>query len=266
MRIEETFRRLKKEGKKAFIPYLTAGDPDLDATACFVKVLAQSGADVIELGVPFSDPVADGPTNQRSASRALAAGATLERIMETIAQLRDGGLAAPILLFTYLNPVLRFGMERFAERAAKSGADGVLMVDLPAEESGLFLPAVREAGLCPIFLASPTTSPERLSRVGALASGFLYYVSRRAVTGAQAAVPASLAEELAIVRRHVSVPIAVGFGISTPDQAREVAQLADGVVVGSALVEKIEQSSTVERACTELQAFCRELVREVKNA
>lgn len=239
--IGEVFARCAEEGRAAFIPFLMAGDPSLSATAGQLAALAAGGADIIELGVPFSDPIADGPVNQRAAMRALAAGAGLSGILELIARHRDQ-LGVPIVLFTYYNPVYARGLERFAEQAAASGVDGVLCVDLPPEEAERDLvPVLRERGVDTIFLLAPTSTRDRIARVAAASSGFVYYVSRTGTTGERSSLPPDLMRELKRLRRRLDLPLAVGFGISSPDQVAAVGEFADGVVVGSALVRLVEQ-------------------------
>jgi tryptophan synthase alpha chain len=239
--ISEVFARCAEEGRAAFIPFLMAGDPSLSATAGQLTALAAGGADIIELGVPFSDPIADGPVNQRAAMRALAAGAGLSGILELIARQRDQ-LGVPIVLFTYYNPIHARGLERFAEQAAASGVDGVLCVDLPPEEAeNDLVPVLRERGVDTIFLLAPTSTRDRIARVAAASSGFVYYVSRTGTTGERASLPPDLVRELKRLRRRIDLPLAVGFGISSPAQVAAVSEVADGVVVGSALVRLVEQ-------------------------
>ncbi len=239
--IGEVFARCAEEGRAAFIPFLMAGDPSLSATAGQLAALAAGGADIIELGVPFSDPIADGPVNQRAAMRALAGGTGLSGILELIARHRDQ-LGVPIVLFTYYNPVFARGLERFAEQAAASGVDGVLCVDLPPEEAERDLvPVLRERGVDTIFLLAPTSTRDRIARVAAASSGFVYYVSRTGTTGERASLPPDLVRELKRLRRRLDLPLAVGFGISSPAQVAAVSEVADGVVVGSALVRLVEQ-------------------------
>lgn len=235
-RLAATFERCRAEGRAAFVPFLVAGDPDLAATERLLVALARAGADVLELGVPFSDPIADGPVIQAASARSLAAGATLSRILELVARCRER-VGVPIVLFTYVNPILAHGLARFAEQAAASGVDGVLIVDLPPEEAEEeALPALRGEGLDAIFLLAPTSTRDRVDRVARLGSGFVYYVSRTGTTGVREELPAALAREVAALRKRMKLPIVVGFGVSTPEQAAEVARSADGVVVGSALV------------------------------
>ncbi|HEX9943574.1 MAG TPA: tryptophan synthase subunit alpha [Thermoanaerobaculia bacterium] len=257
--IDEVFFKCSHEGRAAFIPFLMAGDPSLEATARHLEVLAAGGADLIELGVPFSDPIADGPVNQRAAVRALAAGTKMSGILQLVARHRDR-LGIPIVLFTYFNPVHARGVERFAEQAAASGVDGVLVVDLPPEEGERELvPALREQGVDTIFLLSPTSTRERVSKVAASSTGFVYYVSRTGVTGERAALPSDLVRDVKRLRKRLDQPLAVGFGISTPQQVSAVAEIADGVVVGSALVRLIEE----KESDPELPSLLEDQVREL---
>ncbi|MBI3299626.1 MAG: tryptophan synthase subunit alpha [Elusimicrobia bacterium] len=240
-RLEAAFKKAAADGRSAFVPYLTAGDPTLEWTGRYLDALAAAGADVIELGVPFSDPVADGPVNQRSAERALAGGATLAGVLTLVTAKRAEGFALPLVLFTYANPAAAMGWESFVRRAAAAGVDGVLLVDVPVEESAEPAAACRAAGLGTIFLAAPTTSAERLAAAAAASSGFLYCVARLGVTGTSAALDAGLGDDLARFKRAAgALPVAVGFGVSTPEQAAAAAKLADGVIVGSALVRLLE--------------------------
>ncbi len=239
--IDAAFARCRAERRAAFIPYLTAGDPDLATTGRLLEALTLGGADIIELGVPFSDPIADGPVNQRAATRALASGTTLSGILELVAGCRES-LGVPVVLFTYFNPILARGVESFAEQAAASGVDGVLCVDLPPEEAaGELSPALRAAGVAPVFLLAPTSTRAREKAVAAASSGFVYYVSRTGVTGTREELAPELMRDVKRLRRRLKLPLAVGFGISTPDQVQAVGKVADGVVVGSALVRIVEQ-------------------------
>jgi len=241
--IDDVFAQCAREGRAAFIPFIMAGDPSLDATASYLDALAAGGADIVELGVPFSDPIADGPTNQRAAVRALKAGAKLSNIFELVARHRDR-LGVPIVLFTYFNPIHARGVERFAEQAAASGVDGVLCVDLPPEEGERDLvPALREQGVDAIYLLAPTSTKERVDKVAAVSSGFVYYVSRTGVTGERSALPGELVRDVKKLRKRVKLPLAVGFGISSPAQVAAVGEVADAVVVGSALVRLIEEQA-----------------------
>lgn len=263
--IAEVFERCRQEKRAAFIPYLTAGDPDLATTPALLKALVAAGADIIELGVPFSDPIADGPTNQRAAFRALASGTTLSGILQMISRHREE-LGVPLVLFTYFNPIHARGAARFAEQAALSGVDGVLVVDLPPEEGEAELfPALRERGVCSIQLLAPTSTPERIRQASEAGSGFLYYVSRTGVTGTRESLALGLRKQIKKIRRKVSLPLAVGFGISTSEQAAEVARVADGVVVGSALVGVIEEVGPDSDLPGTLEARAWELARALKR-
>jgi tryptophan synthase alpha chain len=257
-RIEQTFARLRAARRAALIPYLTAGDPNLEATEALVPVAEAAGADLLELGVPFSDPLADGATIQRASQRALAQGVTLRKILHLVARLRRS-TELPLILMTYYNPVLRAGPAGFAAEAAAAGVDGVIVPDLPPEEAGALREAARAAGVAPIFLAAPTSTDARLRLICGASEGYIYYVSLRGVTGARAALPADLASQIARLRARTTKPIAVGFGISTPAQARAVAGVADGVIVGSALVGLIERSSRGEGLPSTVSGFLREL-------
>ncbi|HYL09469.1 MAG TPA: tryptophan synthase subunit alpha [Candidatus Acidoferrales bacterium] len=248
-RIGQRFEQLRAKGELGIVAYVTAGDPTLDATHRIVLSLAGAGADVIELGVPFSDPLADGPTIQRASERALRSGTTLAGVMELVKRLRQD-TEVPLVLFSYYNPVLQMGLERFAETAAAAGADGALITDLTPEESGEYRQAVGSRGLDAIFLAAPTSPDERLSKIAAASSGFLYLVSRTGVTGAKDALPEDLPELVRRTRRVTSLPIAVGFGISLPGHVSALGRLADAAVVGSALVAEIAKAGSVDAAAS----------------
>lgn len=239
-RIARKFRELRERRESALIPYIVAGDPDLDHTRRLVLEFEACGADLIELGVPFSDPMADGPANQRAAARGLGAGATLPAILATVGELRKQ-TQIPLILFGYFNPIFHYGCARLCADAARAGIDGLLVVDLPPEEAAELAPHARAAGLDLIYLLAPTTPLERGRMIAAQASGFLYYVAVTGVTGARAALAADLAVKVGALRAVTELPIGVGFGISTPDQAREVAGFADAVVVGSAISQLLEQ-------------------------
>jgi len=238
-RIAATFAQLRARGESALVPYFTAGDPDLRTTRELVRAAVAEGADAIELGVPFSDPMADGPVLQRSAARALAAGTTLPRVLELVATLRAEA-TLPLVLFGYYNPFFRYGVERIAADAAAAGADGFLVVDLPPEEAGDLRAAARGAELDLIALLAPTTPPARIRTVARAASGFLYFVSVLGTTGARAELPAELPALVERVRRVTALPVGVGFGVSRPEQARWIAGFADAVIVGSALARLVE--------------------------
>jgi tryptophan synthase alpha chain len=263
-RISDSFRSARKAGRAAFVPYVTAGDPNLERTVEVALALERAGADVLELGVPFSDPMADGPTNQRAAERALANGTNLGRVLEVVQEIRARSQLA-IVLFTYANPVVRFGIERFAEQAAASGVDGVLFTDVPAEEIQLFRPALRSARLDPIMLVTPTSDRDRMKAAAKKGGGFLYLVSRTGVTGAQQDLDRELAANVETARKASRLPVAVGFGISTPDQVARVAAIADGVVVGSAIVNQIADEGDTDRLAGRVESFTAPMVRACKR-
>jgi tryptophan synthase alpha chain len=239
-RIARTFAALKAQGRTGLVTYVTAGDPDLEHSRQVLLALDRAGADVLEVGVPFSDPLADGPVIQRATERALAAGTTLGRVLDLIASVR-ADVAAPIVIFTYANPIERMGVAAFTARAAAAGVDGVLTLDLPVEEAGAIRDRFCDAGLDTIFLLSPTTTAERMRRAAALGSGFLYGISRLGVTGARQTVASGAEALVARIRAETTLPIAVGFGISHPAHVAEVGRWADAAVVGSALVGVIAQ-------------------------
>jgi tryptophan synthase alpha chain len=239
-RIGERFFSLRERRRKAFIAFVTAGDPSLGRTYETALALERGGVDVLELGVPFSDPLADGPVIQRASERALAAGTTLSGVLDLVRRLRATS-RMPILLFTYLNPLLRYGLERVARDAREAGVDGVLVTDLPPEEALSWREIAGAVGLDTVFLAAPTTGTERLRAIAAASRGFVYAVSRTGVTGEREAVSADAGELLGRLRALTREPVALGFGISTPEQVREAAAVADGVVVGSALVRFLEE-------------------------
>ncbi len=257
-RLAERFRALRSRGERALVPFVTAGDPDLATTGAIVVALAEAGADVIELGVPFSDPIAEGPTIQRASERALRGGASLRRILELVKTLRPQ-VDVPLVLMGYANPVYALGEGGFAEAAAAAGVDGVIVADLPPEEGESLFAAVEEHGIAPVLLAAPTTTEERLARLAARTRGFLYYVSLTGVTGARDELPRELEGGVARVRRLSDVPVCVGFGVKTVAQVRAIARFADGVVVGSALVERIAAAGSREQAVTSAARFVAEL-------
>jgi tryptophan synthase alpha chain len=257
-RIKRAFAGARAQGRCCFIPYITAGDPSLEGTRTIARGIAHAGADLLEIGVPFSDPIADGPVNQRASERALRNGVTLRSCLDLSARLRAEG-AAPIVLFTYYNPIHRMGLETFAGAAAASGVAGVLVTDLPPEEAGDLQAALRPWGIDLIFLLSPTSSRQRVERVCREASGFVYFISRTGVTGAREDLPAALDAQVRAARDASSLPVAVGFGISRAEQAKTVAGFADGVVVGSALVRLIEEHAASPDLEERVVEFCRTL-------
>ncbi len=239
-RLGESFARLRGRGERALVAYVTAGDPSLDATRRLVLEAARCGADVVELGVPFSDPLADGPVIQRAAMRALERGTSLPRVLETVATLR-AETAVPIALLTYYNPVLAFGLKAFARTAADAGVDGVIVADLPPEEADPLAQECGPAGLDLVHFVAPTSTPSRVRLVARRSRGFIYLVSLTGVTGERAEVPRDLAEQVRTIRLVTTMPVCVGFGISRPEQVAAVGRLADGVIVGSAIVRLVEQ-------------------------
>jgi len=260
-RVVRQFRDLKRRGELGIVAYITAGDPTLTATCDYVLALADAGADVIELGVPFSDPLADGPTIQRASERALKSGTTLAGVLAMVRKVRESS-QVPLVLFSYYNPILQMGLEKFAAGAAEAGADGVLVTDLTPEESAEYRQILQAHHLDTIFLAAPTSTDERLVKIAACSSGFLYLISRTGVTGAKDALPDDLPALLRRARHFTQLPIAVGFGISLPGHVSVLGGLADAAVVGSALVSEIEKAASPEAAATTL----RERVRALKEA
>ena len=253
-RIEATFARLRAAGGTALIPFITAGDPSLAISETLIHAMVEAGADIIELGVPFSDPMADGPTIQAASERALAAGTTLSGVLQMVARVRQH-TNVPIVLMGYFNPVFRYGAERFARDAAAAGVDGVLLVDLPPEESAEIHGALAAADLRLITLLAPTTPPQRLARLAATGEGYLYYVSMTGVTGSQAVDAAAIADAVTALRAQSPVPVAVGFGITTAADAAAIGRFADGVVVGSALVRIIESCGASAELLPEVRRF-----------
>ncbi len=251
-RIARCFRQLSARGELGLVAYVTAGDPSLDATERIVVAAAESGADVIELGVPFSDPVADGPTIQRASDRALRAGATLVSVIDLVRRLRARTSSAaadvPLILFSYFNPILQMGLDKFADAASEAGADGVLATDLTPEEAADYRAAMHARNLDTIFLAAPTSTDERLAKIAECSSGFLYLISRTGVTGARSALPEDLPALARRVRRFTKLPLAVGFGISQPEHVSVLGGIADAAVVGSAIVAEIEKSASAKEA------------------
>jgi tryptophan synthase alpha chain len=263
-RIEECFARLKREGKKGFIVYIGAGDPNLDATRKLALAFDKAGVDILELGVPFSDPLADGLVNQLAAQRGLESGATPPKVLETVAAIRKQS-QIPIVLYIYFNLIHRVGVERFIADAARAGVDGMLVLDLPPEESADYETLMRKAGLCHIYLVAPTTPDDRIELIVKRGSGFIYYISREGVTGMQAQVAANLAQQVAKIRTHTDLPVAVGFGISNPEQAGLVARSSDAVVVGSAVVNQIAQHGKSPELVAKVSAFVKSLADAVKS-
>lgn len=257
-RLDERFEVLRARGEPALLPFLTAGDPDLDTTEALLLAMAEAGADVIEIGFPFSDPIADGPTIQRASQRAIASGTTLRTVLEMVKRVRPR-IDVPLVLMGYANNVFAMGPERFAEAASAAGVDAVIVVDLPPEEGAEFFAACREAGIDPVMLAAPTSTPERIERLVAESRGFLYYVSLTGVTSARASLAEGIEQGVRGIRRHGSIPVCVGFGISSPEHAERVGRYADGVVVGSAIVDRIESAESRAEMIDAVATFVAEL-------
>jgi tryptophan synthase alpha chain len=257
-RLDETFLRLRARGERALMPYFTAGDPSLADTRRLVVEAARRGADVIELGVPFSDPLADGPVVQRAGTRALAAGATVPRVLETVAALR-AETDVPLVLMTYYNPVLAFGLKAFARTAVDAGADGAIVVDMPPEESEPLTSEAAAAGLDLVYMAAPTSTPARVRLIAKTSRGFIYVVSLTGVTGERKELPAELASQIEVLRGVTAMPLCVGFGISTPAQAAAVGRIADGAVVGSAIVRLVEARAGSPTLVDDVGKFIAEL-------
>jgi tryptophan synthase alpha chain len=258
-RIARLFERLKTERRCGMIAYLTAGDPSPAATPALVAALERGGADLIELGVPFSDPIADGPVIQQAGDRALRAGTTLAKVLAIATEIRKSS-EVPLLLFTYLNPALRYGFERLARDAKAAGIDGCLLTDVSVEEASDYVKVMREAGLDTVFLAAPTSTDKRLKLVAEYSSGFVYLVSRTGITGEQDAIAESALPLVERMRAFTKLPLAMGFGISRPDHVAALAGVVEAVVVGSAIVRQIEQDSS------KLESFLRELTRPLAKA
>ena len=261
-RIKSAFDRLNGEGRKALIPFITAGDPDAALTLPLMHTLVEAGADVIELGVPFSDPMADGPTIQRASERALAKGMTLRKVLQLVIEFRKTDVRTPVVLMGYANPIEAMGLEKFAMAAAQAGVDGVLVVDYPPEEAASFGAAMKANGMDPIFLLAPTSTAARIAQVAEIASGYVYYVSLAGVTGSGALNVDAVAERLPQIREKTGLPVGVGFGIRDASTAARIAGIADAVVVGSRIIEEIEKS-TAESACANVKALVADIRRGV---
>lgn len=264
-RIQATFKRLEAQGRKALIPFITAGDPDAALTVPLMHALVEAGADVIELGVPFSDPMADGPTIQRASERALLKGMSLRKVLELVAAFRQSNGETPVVLMGYANPIEAMGQEAFAAAAATAGVDGVLVVDYPPEESVEFGRTMKARGMDPIFLLAPTSTEARIGQVAEVASGYIYYVSLAGVTGAGHLNIDAVAERLPAIREKTGLPVGVGFGIRDAATAARIAGVADAVVVGSRIIEEIEKS-TAETACANVQALVADIRRGIDGA
>lgn len=263
-RIGRRFKDLRKAGRTGFVAYITAGDPDLNTTHQVVLELDRQGVDVLELGVPFSDPLADGPVIQEALQRALAAGATLEGVLSMVAELR-AETEIPIVLFTYYNPIHRYGVARFVKRAADVGVDGVLMLDLPPEEGGDYKAQMDEHGLDTIFLMTPTTRDDRMGLIASHTRGFVYYVSRTGVTGERDSLADEIQSKVSAICQYTDMPIAVGFGISTPEHVSEIARYADAVVVGSAIVRRVGEYQNDVDLVSKVGAFVGSLIGPLRE-
>lgn len=264
-KIQATFERLQAQGRKALIPFITAGDPDPALTVTLMHTLVEAGADIIELGVPFSDPMADGPTIQRASDRALKKGVSLKRVLDMVANFRGDDNETPVVLMGYANPIEAMGLERFAAAAFDAGVDGVLVVDYPPEEAAEFAHAMSANALDPIFLLAPTSTAERIAQVAALASGYVYYVSIKGVTGSAALDVDAVAARIPEIHAATGVPVGVGFGIRDAVTAGAVAKISDAVVVGSRIIEEIEQS-TPDNVCARVHALVSDLRRGIDEA
>ncbi|MDH3211072.1 MAG: tryptophan synthase subunit alpha [Myxococcales bacterium] len=253
-RLGERFAALRARGERALIPFVTAGDPDLGVTEALIPALVEAGADAVEIGVPFSDPLAEGPTIQRASERALRSGTSLRRVLQLVGALRSR-VDVPLVLMGYANPFFSMGEEAFAKAARAAGVDGLIVVDLPPEEGESLFAVARREGIDPILLAAPTTTPERLAMLAARTRGFLYYVSLTGVTGARAELSRGIEDAIRGVRTASDVPVCVGFGVSTPEHAARIAEFADGVVVGSALIDRLEAAPTAADAVERAAAF-----------
>ena len=253
-KIQATFERLHAQGRKALIPFITCGDPDAALTLPLMHTLVEAGADIIELGVPFSDPMADGPTIQRASERALAKGMNMRKVLAIVAEFRKADADTPVVLMGYANPIEAMGVERFGAAAQEAGVDGVLVVDYPPEESAEFSAAMKTHGLDPIFLLAPTSTEERIAGTAKVASGHVYYVSLKGVTGSAALDVDAVAARLPNIREKTGLPVGVGFGIRDAETAGRIARIADAVVIGSRIIEEIEKS-TPETACANVKAL-----------
>lgn len=257
-RIDQRFAQLRTQGRKALIPFVTAGDPDLATTLPLMHGLVAAGADVLELGVPFSDPMADGPVIQRASERALANGVALNDVLQLVKQFRQTDQITPVVLMGYANPVEAMGYDNFADAAVEAGVDGLLTVDIPPEEADELVASLKRRNVAPIFLLAPTTPEARIAKVGEMAAGYVYYVSLRGVTGAANLDMSEVAARLPLIRQHVKLPIGVGFGIRDGATARAVSEIADAVVIGSRLVQEIEAAGSAN-AVTQVSALVRDI-------
>jgi len=263
-RIEDTFLRLKSNNEKALITYIMAGDPNLDTTESLIYAIERAGADIIELGVPFSDPIADGPAIQLASDRALKSRTTLKKVMSLVKKVRKK-VAVPIIVMTYYNIILQYGLKRFTDDAVWAGIDGAIIPDLPPEEASEFVGYARDASLATVFLLAPTSTEERIKKVTDTASGFVYYVSMTGITGARLANLQEIKGRIPQIQKYTDLPVAVGFGISGPDEARKISRWADGVIVGSALVRLIEDNRGKKQLLTRVTGFVTSLKKGING-
>lgn len=261
-RIEATFENLRTQKKKALVPYIMAGDPDLETTENLIFEIEHAGGDILELGVPFSDPIADGPTIQRASERALKSKTTLKKVMTLVKRIRKKGASIPIILMTYYNIIFQYGINRFPQDAVSSGIDGIIIPDLPPEEASEFIKEARSSGLDAIFLLAPTSTEDRIKLVTSTSAGFIYYVSMTGITGAKLRNVAEVKGKISKIKEHTDLPIAVGFGISMGDEAKKISRWADGVIIGSALVKLIEANEGKRLLLSRVSRF----VRTMKEA
>ena len=264
-RIDQKFSELRKMGRKGFIAYICAGDPDLDATAELAVALEKAGVDILELGIPFSDPLADGVVNQEASQRALARGATVDKVFKTIQKIRQIGCAVPIVLYSYYNPIFHYGIEKFIRDAKQSGVDGLLNLELPPEEADKYEREMKKQELHSIFLIAPTSSEERIRKISEKASGFIYYVSREGVTGERSSMDHSIDSMVKKIRKHSKLPVVVGFGVSKPEHVRDIAKVADAVVVGSSIVKKIGEIGDKPNLVADVSKHVEKLVEPLKS-
>lgn len=262
-RIEERFADLKRQRKKGLVVYIGAGDPDLEATRELALAFDKAGADVLELGIPFSDPLADGLVNQLAAQRGLDSGTTPAGVLDTVKSIRKDS-QIPIVFFVYYNLLHRYGLERFIKDSADAGVDGILILDLPPEESEDYSQLMQDAGLCPVFLIAPTTPDERIQSIVEHGKGFIYYVSREGVTGMQTSISSTISDMTGSIRKRTNLPIAIGFGISNPEQAQQVATNGDAIVVGSAVVNKIAEQGKSDSLVHHVAGFVESLSKAIK--
>jgi tryptophan synthase alpha chain len=263
-RIDKRLKELRRSGKKAFIAYITTGDPNMRATEMIIRELDRSGVDILELGVPFSDPIADGPTIQAASERALRNRINIKSILDLVKKIRKR-TDMPIALMTYYNPIYRYGVERFVSSAKSSGVDGVIIPDLPPEEASRLITSSRREDFCSVFLLSPTSSAKRINLVGTASRGFIYYVSLTGVTGARKKLSTEIAANVRRIKAATNKPVCVGFGVSTPAQARTIAKIADGVIVGSALIKVIEKNLRSKDLAKKVGSFARPLAKAIKG-